>query len=721
MMYYAIDVDSVQGTEGEAVLMRKDGSSGEYRQVDGESAAIEYAGDWTGTWTVPNETETEPLTASLPFAEGHRGSIERLKVRFNYSNANGDDYIDSDEIVLCRGTYIGAGETFLGASGFSVSFPLDTDLVDPGKVKGVSATIMVDGTGVPLPEDSISISSDGTASVGCLMEYLAEQGVSLAYDGSSYPVWITLLYEDGDVSWEDSSTGSVDMPNRGEYITGGYVGPLSGSDITPAGFRATFFLDAEVIGHPTTAQPYEGGRTLDLSSVTLVRNYSGTEITVEDVEFSPAESPTLSFTYNAPSDEQLTPGDYRVEVELCYNDPNADPPVVNLLDSGSEEFTVEGEIFGSGDFSYSVASYLGGSIELVKGIDPGELENLRFTVYAGDSPTALFDPNAKIISGFSDGEGWVGFEFSKSKGDEIPSLDLGGDYSVEASAVFNGKTYTSDRFSIEMPAPSFSMVVTNVSSEYSDFTLAGSGEVVYTCSPLDGFSIEPHSALIELYNESNESEGSVYDYMIAWEEQVKDSGAGTITHPFSFSDVDLAEYEEAKYFKVHIYSGVTYPDGTVTEKDAASDFIPLSSSGADEPDFSPSVTITYSADADGLDAQGLITIDIEYDAGYDFYTDDDGAVVSDPEITWWINGTADTPEPIEDAYISITKVISTADRIQFEFTLNGLDIPFVNTGGDDIFASHFALQFTVHMYGKNVDDDVFDTYLYPSSDVTPIG
>ena len=450
------------------------------------------------------------------------------------------------------------------------------------------------------------------------MEYLAEQGVSLAYDGSSYPVKVTLLYEDGDVSWENSSTGSVDMPNRGEYITGGYVGPLSGSDITPAGFRATFFLDAEVIGHPNNEQPYEGGRTLDLSSVTLVRNYSGTEITVEDVEFSPAESPTLSFTYNAPSDEQLTPGDYRVEVELRYNDPNADPPVVDLIDNGSKEFTVKG-------------------------------------------------------------------------------------------------------------APSFSMAVTAGSPDYSDFMLAGSGEVVYTCSPLDGFSIEPHSALIELYNESNESEGSVYleedDYMIAWEEQVKDSGAGTITHPFSFSDVDLAEYEEAKYFKVHIYSGVTYPDGTVTEEDAASDFIPLSSSGADEPDFSPSVTITYSADADGLDAQGLITIDIEPDAGYDFYTDDDGAVVSDPEITWWFNGTAGTPKPIEDAHISITKVISTANLIQFEFTLNRLEIPAINTGGDDIYASDFQLQFTVHMYGKNVDDDVFDTYLYPnpSSDVTPIG
>ena len=354
MVHYSIDVDSVQGTEGEAVLMRKDSSSGEYLQVDGESAAIEYAGDWTGTWTVPNETETEPLTASLPFAEGHRGSIERLKVRFNYSNANGDDYIDSDEIVLCRGTYIGAGETFLGASGFSVSFPLDTDLVDPGKVKGVSATIMVDGTGVPLPEDSISISSDGTASVGCLMEYLAEQGVSLAYDGSSYPVWITLLYEDGDVSWENSSTGSVDMPNRGDYITGGYVGPLSGSDITPAGFRATFFLDAEVIGHPNNEQPYEGGRTLDLSSVTLVRNYSGTEITVEDVDFSPAESPTLSFTYNAPEDEQLAPGDYRVEVELRYNDPNADPPVVDLIDNGSKEFTVVGSTYRPPEFASAV-------------------------------------------------------------------------------------------------------------------------------------------------------------------------------------------------------------------------------------------------------------------------------------------------------------------------------------------------------------------------------
>ena len=621
MMYYAIDVDSVQGTEGEAVLMRKDGSSGEYRQVDGESAAIEYAGDWTGTWTVPNETETEPLTASLPFAEGHRGSIERLKVRFNYSNANGDDYIDSDEIVLCRGTYIGAGETFLGASGFSVRFPLDTDLVDPGKVKGVSATIMVDGTGVPLPEDSISISSDGTASVGCLMEYLAEQGVSLAYDGSSYPVKVTLLYEDGDVSWENSSTGSVDMPNRGDYITGGYVGPLSGSDITPAGFRATFFLDAEVIGHPTTTQPYEGEKELKLSSVTLVRNYSGTEITVEDVEFSPAESPTLSFTYNAPSDEQLTPGDYRVEVELCYNDPNADPPVVNLLDSGSEEFTLEGEIFGSGDFSYSVASYLGGSIELVKGIDPGELENLRFTVYAGDSPTALFDPNAKIISGFSDREGWVGFVFSKSKGDEIPSLDLGGDYSVEASAVFNGKTYTSDRFSIEMPAPSFSMVVTNVSSEYSDFMLEGSGKVVYTCSPLDGFSIEPHSARIELYDESYESVGSVPleedDSMIAWEEQVKDSGAGTITQPFGFYDVDLAlaEYETAKYYTVHVYSNVTYPDGTVTGKDAASDFIAIES---DYPEISTmTVTVDSSSVTDNhFSANGTATISYDSSLSY---------------------------------------------------------------------------------------------------------
>ena len=510
MVHYSIDVDSVQGTEGEAVLMRKDSSSGEYLQVDGESAAIEYAGDWTGTWTVPNETETEPLTASLPYAEGHRGSIERLKVRFNYSNANGDDYIDSDEIVLCRGTYIGAGETFLGASGFSVSFPLDTDLVDPGKVKGVSATIMVDGTGVPLPEDSISISSDGTASVGCLMEYLAEQGVSLAYDGSSYPVKVTLLYEDGDVSWENSSTGSVDMPNRGDYITGGYVGPLSGSDITPAGFRATFFLDAEVIGHPTTTQPYEGGRTLDLSSVTLVRNYSGTEITVEDVEFSPAESPTLSFTYNAPSDEQLTPGDYRVEVELRYNDPNADPPVVDLIDNGSKEFTVKG-------------------------------------------------------------------------------------------------------------APSFSMAVTAGSPDYSDFMLAGSGEVVYTCSPLDGFSIEPHSALIELYDESHESVGSVPleedDYMIEWEEQVKDSGAGTITQPFGFYDVDLAEYEEAKYFKVHIYSGVTYPDGTVTEEDAASDFIAIES---DDPEISTmTVTVDSSSVTDNhFSANGTATISYDSSLSY---------------------------------------------------------------------------------------------------------
>ena len=510
MVHYSIDVDSVQGTEGEAVLMRKDSSSGEYLQVDGESAAIEYAGDWTGTWTVPNETETEPLTASLPYAEGHRGSIERLKVRFNYSNANGDDYIDSDEIVLCRGTYIGAGETFLGASGFSVSFPLDTDLVDPGKVKGVSATIMVDGTGVPLPEDSISISSDGTASVGCLMEYLAEQGVSLAYDGSSYPVWITLLYEDGDVSWEDSSTGSVDMPNRGEYITGGYVGPLSGSDITPAGFRATFFLDAEVIGHPTTTQPYEGEKELKLSSVTLVRNYSGTEITVEDVEFSPAESPTLSFTYNAPSDEQLAPGDYRVEVELRYNDPNADPPVVDLLDNGSKEFTVKG-------------------------------------------------------------------------------------------------------------APSFSMAVTDVSSEYSDFMLEGSGKVVYTCSPLDGFSIEPHSALIELYNESYGSEGSVYleedDSMIAWEEQVKDSGAGTITQSFDFYDVDLAEYEEAKYYTVHIYSGVTYPDGTVTEEDAESDFIAIES---DDPGISTmTVTVDSSSVTDNhFSANGTATISYDSSLSY---------------------------------------------------------------------------------------------------------
>ncbi len=595
MVHYSIDVDSVQGTEGEAVLMRKDSSSGEYLQVDAESAAIEYAGDWTGTWTVPNETETEPLTASLPFAEGHRGSIERLKVRFNYSNANGDDYIDSDEIVLCRGTYIGAGETFLGASGFSVSFPLDTDLVDPGKVKGVSATIMVDGTGIPLPEDSISVSSDGTASVGCLMEYLAEQGVSLAYDGSSYPVWITLLYEDGDVSWENSSTGSVDMPNVGNYVTGGIAQPLSGNPhIDPTGFSATFFLDENVVGRPSTAQPYEDGKTLSVTSVWLVRNSSGEEIPVDNVVFAPVESPFLSFDYLAPSDQPLALDDYRVEVELSFNSPNDDPPVVNLTDGGSAEFTVlPDKLFGAGSFSYAVESYIGGSMELLYGITPDELEDLSFLILKDDVPNYAFDPNTNIISGVSDGEGWVGFEFSDDAGDTVPELDTEAEYSVVALATYKGEDFVSKAVPIELPAPT-------------------------------------------------------------------------------------------------------------------------------EPVFHTSVPIASAHDMDfTLHVQGQILIEIQPDAGYDF-TSASGAVVSDPEIIWWVNGTQYPAEPIEDVYITITKVLSTVNNIEFEFSVGGLDIPFVNTGADDIFASHFALQFTVQMTGENGAGEEIIVYLFPSSDMTEI-
>ena len=452
-------MNDAAGQKGTATLQRKvvaasSAFSEDYEEVTEDSAQVTYPGHLSAGeyWYMPDETNGLHMRTS-PFHVSDydlRGAIEWFKVDFRYALPDGDsDSIMSDEFPLWHGTYIGEPEAFLGGSGFFATFPLDTALVDPAKITG-SGTIKIGSTEFTMPTFTV----DGDEiTVGCGMEDLAAKGLSLAYNGTSYPITLKLLYEDYDglIYWEDSAVATITTPNYGSYILGGWVEPLPPSGtIGPEGFVAKFALDSEVVGLPSDTQPYEGGKTLTVDYIYLVQGNSGSAISA-DCTFYPVESPYLAVTYHAPSDEPLS-GSYRVDVDLSFNDPNAEPPVVDLLDYGSATFTAGVEIFGSGGFEHIPSSYLGGSIELLNGILPSDLEDFSFTIKKNGSTTDDFDPNGHKRSGADGSDGWLGFEFSTEYDDLIPTLDLSATYTVIAHATYHGAVYDSDPYTLSMPA-----------------------------------------------------------------------------------------------------------------------------------------------------------------------------------------------------------------------------------------------------------------------------
>lgn len=556
LVHYSINVDSVQGTEGEAVLMRKDSSSGEYLQVDGESASIKYAGDWTGAWKVPNDTETEPLAAVIPFAEGHQGSIERLKVRFNYSNANGDGYIDSDELVLCRGTYVGFDGSSSGVSGFSGVFAIDKEILpDPSKLTVVSATIDINGTTRQL-ETFLDI-EEGVLLAGAEYASILDSDETITSMG---PVKVTLNYNDGDADWTVTAEGEIDR-TPGVDIWQALVGStLNG----PGGLRSAL-IDYSINDngsavksssvtlkqgeHTKTWTDTEGNLDVTINdSIALDDDYLfypsvGMEIEVAVTYVLDGAEQTKTETYtdiqqcdcyletkitsmqNIDGDMELINGtitlkslngdpcSYTATLEEAASilwlpaEPYATPTLISgyrfTLDKttlsvgesasfeaidwppstsdGSFEMTVDAEatgtmggvayeyvgglqarialdasavnVFGDGSFSYSPDTYLGGSIELLNGVNSDQLTDLSFTILKDGAETTEFSAVGHIIPAAGAAADWVGFEFVSSHGDTVPTLDASAEYEVFATAIYDGNSVGSDIFPIDVPPP----------------------------------------------------------------------------------------------------------------------------------------------------------------------------------------------------------------------------------------------------------------------------
>ena len=442
LLVWAIVVLEDAAEQPGSLVLYERNSGGTYEPRSDGGATLYYEGDETDYWD-PSDMDS-CLVAYNRLDSDESGRIDWFRVRFNYTFPDGSSgYVDSDEFAVCQGTYLGGGESMLLGSGFTAIFPLDTDLVDPSKVSVTSATLTVGSEKVSL--NGYVDTDEGVVRAGLLFSEFPA-GVSLAYNGSSYTIEIETTYSDTGVSWEDAGECMLTTPNLGSYVLSATVDPLTVGDVIgPEGFVATFMLDEAVVGHPAT---YTNGESLSVKSLWLVQDSSGTEISAEYSYAPPAASPALIATYTAPSDAQLS-GSYRVEVELSYNAPNADPPVVDLLDYGSASFTVGTNIFGDGNFQYESGTSLGGTINLRGGILPSDLSSFSFTVEKNGAWTDDFDPDGHETSG---SDGWIGFRFPDNA---IPTLDTSATYTVIAHATYGGAMYDSDPYPIEIlvPAP----------------------------------------------------------------------------------------------------------------------------------------------------------------------------------------------------------------------------------------------------------------------------
>jgi hypothetical protein len=433
---FSIDLKDAAAQKGTAVLYVKEGRSGSFTKVTDSGGTISYAGNKTGTWS------PSPGFSSWIDRGMSDGAINWMRIKFSYKLPDGTTgTITSKQVPAWFGEYIGDGEGSVVGSRLTASFPLDTDLVVPSKVKGVSATLTVGSDTATIPASAISVSGDGMATVLCSLDTLVEQGVSLPFDGSSFPLEITLRYKDGDISWKDSATAYIRTPNIGSFVNDGTVYPLTAGtpDIGPEGFVAIFPLEESVVGDPTS---YSGGESLTVESIYLVKNGTGTEIS-GNCTVTPQASPCVTVQYNAPSDSQLTDGDYRVEITLCYNSPT----VTDLIDSGSASFSVSSSTvenpFGSGSFRYESGKSFSGSIELLNGADISDLSGLSFTVRDA-SGASVTVPSGYVTSG----SGWIGFSYPEGA---EPSLVAPA--TVTASATYGGTFFSSSNIQVTFVAP----------------------------------------------------------------------------------------------------------------------------------------------------------------------------------------------------------------------------------------------------------------------------
>ena len=557
---FTIQVDSVNGSDGEAVLMRKDASSGEYAQIDDQGAVIAYTGDWTGDWTVPNETQDYGLSAKLPFAEGHHGSIEHLQVRFNYTDADGESaYIDSDEITVCRGTYVSFRESLLGGSGFAAYFDLDTEILpDPSKIT-CSATIEINGRTVEL---STSI-SDGVLSVGGLFEEILEAGETINTMG---PVKVTLNYNDGDADWTVEAEGEID---RSPQISIDQV--LVGSTLNgPGGLRSTL-IEYSVYGNGALVSGHsvkliqgdyskswdneeEGDFTIN-DSIVLDGDdgylyYPSTGMSVEvTVWYSLDQGETWEEKTETTTDIQECDCGLEVEIDSSYH--SSDGIEVNGT------VTLDSSILNKSDDPCGYSAVISGArIEWLPA-DPEATPNAVDFEYT-DSSISLDDPLSRGVSR----------EFSVW-GSPPPSSATGYRLYVDAdnaSGTMGGKTYTyvgtlTGTATFDFPEPAtLSVTVDGGKGTNEGGLLSASGTATIGYDPsTDATGGELQSFFINWYGSSGtEPIDSTYfvdgEAGVSISSSLTSSSSGQFVYAYSFSGVSVPS--NAYGFTVEIYGAV---------------------------------------------------------------------------------------------------------------------------------------------------------------------
>ena len=188
--------------------MQKD-SGGNFSELSDSEARITYPGGMTGSWTIPSGGG-DPLRAYLPIPSDQMGAIDRLKVRFNYTMPDGTtDYIDSDEVAIWRGTYVGSGSVEQYSSGFIATFPIDTaTITDLSGVTISSASVTINGVVHDLTEHASL--SDGVVKVGCSYMYYVDFGAGETID-SIGPVVLKLNYKEDGVDWDAEAEGDITL------------------------------------------------------------------------------------------------------------------------------------------------------------------------------------------------------------------------------------------------------------------------------------------------------------------------------------------------------------------------------------------------------------------------------------------------------------------------------------------------------------------------------